>query len=70
MAGHRQSQFEPVAIADGASAAPELMRAVDGCLKGQRMLWKPAPRTTRRIAVPLLIGGQLRGVLAVHVLFG
>ena len=66
MAGTGKAKFEPVAMwPDGASAAPELMRAVDGCLKGQRMLVETGAKDNAAIAVPLLIGGQLRGVLAV-----
>ncbi len=66
MAGTGKAKFEPVAMwPDGASPAPELMRAVDGSLKGKRMLVETGAQDNAAIAVPLLIGGQLRGVLAV-----
>jgi multidrug resistance efflux pump len=66
MAGTGKAKFEPIAMwPDGASPAPELMRAVDGCLKGKRMLVETGVNDNAAIAVPLLIGGQLRGVLAI-----
>ena len=66
MAGTGKAKFEPVAMwPDGASPAPELMRAVDGCLKGKRMLVETGSQENAAIAVPMLIGGQLRGALAV-----
>jgi len=58
MAGTGKAKFEPIAMwPDGASPAPELMRAVDGCLKGKRMLVETGANDNAAIAVPLLIGG-------------
>jgi multidrug efflux pump subunit AcrA (membrane-fusion protein) len=65
MAGTGKTRFEPVAIwPEAAVPASELMRAVEGCLKGQRMIIETGTGRAA-VAVPLMLGGQLRGVLAI-----
>lgn len=68
MAGTGKARFEPVAMwPDGASPAPELMRAVDGAVKSQRMIVETATGGGAAVAMPLIIGGQLRGALAIFL---
>jgi multidrug efflux pump subunit AcrA (membrane-fusion protein) len=65
LAGTGKSRFEPVAVWPIASRpAPELIRAIDGAVKGQRMIVETVADGGASVAMPILIGGQLRGAVA------
>lgn len=66
LAGTGKTRFEPAAVwPEGATPAPELMRAMDGCVKGQRMVVETGSGGRAAVAMPLMLGGQIRGALAV-----
>lgn len=68
MAGTGKARFEPAAIwPKDSRPASELIRAVDGAVKGQRMVVETAKDGRAAVAMPIQIGGQLRGAVAILV---
>lgn len=65
LAGTGQTRFEPAAMwPEGATPLRELMRAVDGAIKGRRMVVETTKTGGAAVAIPVLIGDQLRGAVA------
>lgn len=66
VSGTGKTRFAPVAVwPQGATPAPEVLRAVEGALRASHMVIETASDGRIAMALPIWIGGLLRGATAV-----
>lgn len=66
LAGTGQTRFEPAAMwPRGATPTRELMAAVNGAVKSRRMIIETTKTGGAAVGIPVMLGDQLRGAVAV-----